>query len=205
MPTNRSETTSGTIVIRIALTHSWPTGWKASATRSAIGLPELPIALPMMNPATRPMTTRRTRIGRRNYRFFVGFVRASGFFARACAGATFFAGFLAETFTGWARLAVTRTLVADAFLAGTALSLVASGLAFGCTTFTAAAFTGTAFLAGAGATATGFGAAGLAAAPGALGLLFGRPPLRANCASANILANASFASAISCAWEIRRS
>src|SRR4051794_35267604 len=144
-----------------------------------------------MNPSTRPMTTRRTRIGPRSYRFLPGLVRASGRLARA--GAAFFADFFAATFTGCARLAVTRTFVAEAFFAGTALSLVVAGAAG--FAFAGAGFTSTAFLAGAGATATtGLGAAGLAAAPGAPGLLLGRPPLRANWASANILANASFAS-----------
>jgi len=52
--------------------------------------------------------------------------------------------------------------------------------------------------AGAGATATTAGGA-------ALVLPFGRPPLRANCASANILRKASCASAINWTCETRRS
>ncbi len=57
-PTNSSETTSGTIVMRIALTHSCPIGSSTPATRSAIALSHAAIALPKTNPAMRPMTTR---------------------------------------------------------------------------------------------------------------------------------------------------
>ena len=132
------------------------------------------------------------------YRFFDVFRRVA---VRARVRAT---GFLAVRFdttrADAARLREERDFATEAFLA--------AGLALG---FASAA--GAATLAGCGLATgvvgvTAFAAtagAGRAAAPGALGLLLGRPPLRANCASANILANASFASAISCACEIRRS
>lgn len=79
-------------------------------------------------------------------------------------------------------------------MTGAVCALVFTGFNFATT---AAGFATAAFLAG---IATGFAlAAGVpaAVAGAAFGLFFGRPPLRANCASANILANASLASVMS--------
>ena len=150
------------------------------------------------------MTTRCARIGGESYRFFADLLRvavreaglADARLAGRCARA---ADFLDDAFwadalarLGWARLAPTRTF-ADAFLAGADLLEAAFGVAFFGATVVGAAAT------------AGLGFAAAAALPGVTGFVRGRPPLRANCASANILANASFASAISWAWEIRRS
>jgi len=203
--TNRSDTTSGTTVMRMPFTHIAPIGSRMPATRSAIGPPRAPIALPKIKPAMRPMTTRWARIGRENYRFLPDLLRAVTrvavrVVARLAGRCALAAGFLAEAFwatalvrVGWARFAPTRTL-ADAFLAGAALLGVALAVAFLA-----------AGLVGAGAAATALALAAAAAAAGVTGFVRGRPPLRANCASANILANASFASAMSWACEIRRS
>src|SRR5947209_11933625 len=104
-------------------------GRNASAARSAMALCDAPITLPRMSPAMRPMTTRRTRIGRESYRFFVALLRDTGRAARA--GAAFFVVFLPAALAGAAaRFAATRTLFAGVFLAGTALVATAfTGLA----------------------------------------------------------------------------
>jgi len=120
----------------------------------------------------------------RRYRFLTTFRRAAGRGARA--GLAFFAPFLAAFATtvapdlaraGGACLATTRELFAGAdFLAGTAFGFAAAaGGVFASTTFT-----GVAFLAGGAATTFGFAAVAACAVGGAFGLLFGRPPLRAN-------------------------
>ena len=44
--------------MRTAFSHSWPIGSMNPTTRSATGLLDAPIALPMIKPAMRPMTTR---------------------------------------------------------------------------------------------------------------------------------------------------
>jgi hypothetical protein len=129
-------------------------------------------------------------------RFADAFERPAGRVARAVDEA-FFTGFtrrFAAAFvvlvrTGADRFVATCAFLGDGFLLGAALGA-------------AACRTG---LAGAAAGA-GFGAAAADdAALTVIGFVRGRPPLRANCASANILLNASFASAINWACDIRRS
>jgi hypothetical protein len=127
-------------------------------------------------------------------------------------GAAFFAAFfaLAATFAraGCARFVAAGAFFATAFFAGAGAgaATAAFGFATGASAFTGAAFTGAAvFLAGGAGATFGFAAAAAGVDGGAFGLFFGRPPFLANCASANILAKASLASAISWACEIRRS
>ena len=130
------------------------------------------------------------------YRFFADFARATGRLTRA--DADFFVAAVAAFFapavlarTGLPRLAATRSFVLGAldavFLAGAAAGFVAftratAGLAGSALTTVGFFWTGAGAAgagAGTGAAATGAGF-GFAAALGAFGLLFGRPPLRAN-------------------------
>ena len=109
-----------------------------------------------------------------------------------CTAAALVAGFFGR---GFAEATFFRLVAVAAFRTGAAAFL--------------AALAGFADFAGAAAAIEGFalsmaGTAALVVVTVA-GLFFGRPPFLANCASANILANASLASAISCACDMRRS
>jgi hypothetical protein len=71
MLANKSETTSGMTVIRIALTQSNPSGSTNPTTRRSAALCDAPMMLPAINPARRPMTTRcaRTRSAFGQFRY----------------------------------------------------------------------------------------------------------------------------------------